>query len=351
MTRMLAIVALLVAGLVLGVVAAPRIAVDSATYTYPDVVSGIAVTHTFVLSNLGDQELVISRVESSCHCTTAQLASSRIAPGASVQLPVVFDTYGFAGQISRQIEITSNDPATPRLDLRLTGRIVGRAAYQKAAAEYLNEAYVLLDVRDPMAYAAGHLLGAMNVPAGQAAALAPLLPPSLLYFCYDQDGSTAPGAAAALRAGGLAVVRVLQGGIAAWSQRQPWSSLLAPGADSSWGLFLDTSGVRANYAGSSSMVVDITAVGYSVTIDIRPAASFALGHLAGAINVSEATASAYVNALPSSIGVLVCSEDGAASDRLADALSGRRSGVCSLLGGIAEWQRQHGGLLLVASAQ
>ncbi len=350
MRRMLVLVALLVAGLVLGVVAAPRIAVDSATYTYPDVVSGIAVTHTFVLSNVGNEELVISKVESSCHCTTTQLSSSRVAPGASVSLPVVFDTYEFAGQIDRQIEVTSNDPATPRLDLRLSGRVLRREAHHKAAGEYLNEVYVLLDVREPAAYAAGHFLGAMNVPAGQAAALARLLPPSLLYFCYDQDGSTAPGAATALRAGGLAVVRVIQGGIAAWSQRQPWSSLLAAGADATWGLFLDASGARGNYAGSSSAVVNIASVGYFLTIDLRSAAAFALGHLAGAVNMTEASATSYVAGLPGDVKVLLVSDRGAESDRLAQTLLRQRSGVSSLLGGLVEWQGQHGNLLLVASA-
>jgi len=330
--------------------AAPRISVDSATYNYPDVVSGIAVTHTFILSNLGNQELVISQVVSSCHCATAQLSSSRVAPGTSVTLPVVFDTYEFAGQVDRQIEITSNDPATPRLDLHLTGRILRREAYQKSAGEYLNEAYVLLDVREPSAFAAWHLVGAMNVPASQASALARLLPPSLLYFLYDQDGSTAQAAATTLRAGGLAAVQVVQGGIGSWSQRRPWSALLASGMDAAWGLFLDATGARGNYAGSSSAVVSVSSVGYFVTIDLRPASLFALGHLAGAINMMESSALTYINSLPSDVKVLLVSDGGAESDRLAETLSRQRGGVSSLLGGLIEWQKQHANLLLVASA-
>jgi len=263
---------------------------------------------------------------------------------------VVFDTYEFAGPIDRVITVASNDPTSPNLELRLTGRIVRREAFQKAVGEYLNEVYVLLDVRDPAAYAAGHLAGAMNVPAGQAGSYAATLPPSALYFCYDQDGTTAGSAVTALRAGGLAAVYAVAGGVSSWGQRRPWASLLVAGQDASWGRFLDVSGARANYSSSTTGARDISSVDYFVTIDLRSAAAYAAGHLAGALSMPEASASAYVSGLPTDVPVLIYSDDGVTSDRLAETLSRGHGLVASLLGGLVEWQKQHGNFLIVSSA-
>ncbi|HDJ29434.1 MAG TPA: DUF1573 domain-containing protein, partial [Candidatus Acetothermia bacterium] len=40
--------------------AAPKISVDQAVYDFGEVVAGIAVTHTFVLTNVGDAALTIT---------------------------------------------------------------------------------------------------------------------------------------------------------------------------------------------------------------------------------------------------------------------------------------------------
>jgi rhodanese-related sulfurtransferase len=350
MTRTLALLVLLVSAVAVGALAAPRIAVDLQIYNYSDTVSGIAIVHTFVLSNVGDQELVISKVETSCHCTTTQLASTRLSPGSTLPLLVVFDTSDFVGFTQREITVSSNDPLTPQLQLQLTGRLLRRESYQRAVTEFLNEAYVLVDVRDAATYAAGHLLGAMNIPVDQAAAFAASLPPSALHFCYDQDGASVGTAVTALRAGGLAGVYAVCGGIGTWGQRRPWASLLIAGSDGSWGEFLDVSGARGNYAGSTTGCKDVSNVGYYVLIDLRLPASFAEKHLAGAVNMTEASASSFVSALPSDVPVILYSDSGSESDRLASSLSKRRGLITSLLGGLAEWQKQYANFLVVASA-
>ena len=82
-----------------------------------------------------------------------------------------------------------------------------------------------------------------------------------------------------------------------------------------------------------------------------PGGSFALGHLAGAVNVAEASASTYINALPSDVKVLACAPKTARRATDWPRRCPQGAAACtSLLGGIVEWQRQHGNLLLVASA-
>ncbi len=352
MRRALALLAVSLVWMSVAAAAAPRIAVDLGTYTYPTTVAGIAVTHDFVLSNIGDQDLVIGTVRTTCHCTTTQLATNRLGPGQSVSLHAVFDTTEFVGvNTRREITVPSNDPFTPNLVLTLTGTLVRREVYHNPVSGFLNQAGIILDVRDSASYAAGHLLGAMNVPADQAASYAASLPPGAPLICYGQDGGTAAAATAALKAGGIVVVHAVCDGIGTWGQRSPWVALLVAGADASWGQFLDVSGARGNYANSaaSCTVLSIDS-DYYVLIDLRSAAAFAAGHLAGAVNMQETSAMSFVNALPDNVRVVLYSDDGLASDRVADTLSQRRNFVTSLLGGLAEWQRQQGSFLVVASA-
>lgn len=54
----------------IAVIAGPKISVDNAVYDFGEVLEGIAVIHTFILSNVGDESLAIEQVHTSCGCTT-----------------------------------------------------------------------------------------------------------------------------------------------------------------------------------------------------------------------------------------------------------------------------------------
>ena len=173
MRRILVALAMMVMLLGIAVAAAPRIAVDSATYEFPDTVEGIAVAHTFILSNVGDQELVIESAGPSCSCTkiTTELPANRLQPGQSVELYALLDTNGLSGRDPKQITVISNDPTRQPPDellLTMVGNVTERQPYQTSVGELVYDSYVLLDVRDPADYAAGHVVGAMNIPASQA---------------------------------------------------------------------------------------------------------------------------------------------------------------------------------------
>jgi rhodanese-related sulfurtransferase len=351
MRRIFALLALTLVWMGGTAVAAPQIAVDLATYNFPDTVEGIAVVYTFVLSNVGDQELVIASAKPGCVCTTAELSTDRLQPGQSGEVRAVLDTEGIGRRPTRYITVKSNDPFRPTITLYLTGNVAERQPYQKSVSDLYHDAYLLLDVREPAAYAAGHLLGAMNVPASQSAAYAAGLPPGALTIFYDQNGSTVSAVSQALGGGGVAAVYALRGGLDQW-QRSYGSASLVAGSDASWGAFLDVSGARAYSASGALKYYDVSQLrsDYVVLVDIRPASAFAAGHLAGAVNLSEASVSAFIDSLPREIPVIVYSGDGADSDRVVYGLWVRGSRAQSLLGGLAEWQKQHGNFLVVSSA-
>ena len=357
MARMSVLFVLLLAIVTVDAVAAPHIAVDLATYSFPDTVEGMAVAHTFVLSNVGDQELVIESAEPSCSCTkiAAELAASRLQPGQSVSLAAVLDTNDLSGDEVKMLIVTSNDPGTDgdyKITLSFTGTIVDRQPYEESVGDLFYDSYVLLDVRDPAAYTAGHLIGALNVPATQVGALAAGLPPSALTVIYDQDGasSTLSEVTQSLHGAGVAAVYALVGGLNQW-QKSYGSARMASGADGSWGPFVGISGARSY---SSSDVVQKYYVGQLrtdyVLIDMRSPSAFTAGHLAGAVNLAEAELGAYIDALPRETPVIVYSEDGADSERVVHSLWMQGSRAKSLLGGLSMWQDLHGSFLLVASA-
>lgn len=348
-----AVLAILVVSSCLAATAAPRLSVDVSVYSFPDTVQGMAVVHTFLLTNTGDEELLITEVQVSCGCTATALASDRVPPGESVGLTAMVITEGFRGAITKTIFVASNDPgrrSPNELQLSLTGNVLERQPYQHSVPHLFEMAYVLLDVRDPLAFAAGHLAGAMNIPADDIAGRAASLPPGVLTIFYDQDGDSATLEAVtqALHDGGVAAAYALRGGLDAW-QQDYGSARVVAGHDAPLE-FLDTSGARN--ASTSSSVREYDAgrlLTDYVLVDFRPATDYAAGHLAGAINLSELALVELLATLPRETPVIVTSEDGTDSDRIVESLQAQGIYAKSLLGGLAEWQRQHGALLLVAS--
>ena len=79
---------------------------------------------------------------------------------------------------------------------------------------------LVLDVRDPGAYGAGHILGAKNLPLARieegAGEIAKRKDKPVIV--YDEDGQRASKAAAALKRQGFTQVANLSGGIGAWRQ-------------------------------------------------------------------------------------------------------------------------------------
>jgi rhodanese-related sulfurtransferase len=88
------------------------------------------------------------------------------------------------------------------------------------ATQLINrEDALVLDVRDPGEYGAGHILGARNVPLASVAERADIAKKKdrpLIVYC--DSGARASKAAAALRRQGFTRVLSLSGGLGAWQQ-------------------------------------------------------------------------------------------------------------------------------------
>ena len=209
----------LIAVLTLGgtLMAAPKIEVDNPVCDFGAVLEGAFVTHKFILSNGGDEPLSIERVWTSCGCTTTALAKTNLAPGESVALEAIVDTAGFGGAISKSIYVESNDPATARLTLRMVGTVTRAQPYHIAIGDLNYLFYLLIDLREPEAYAASHLMGAINIPYTELGDWTSRLPQGVLLILYDQDGSLSDQAAQNLNNIGFPDAKSLLGGFDEWT--------------------------------------------------------------------------------------------------------------------------------------
>jgi thiol-disulfide isomerase/thioredoxin len=84
---------------------------------------GPPLAHSFKITNGGDAPLEISRVKPSCGCTIAGNYPKTIAPGESGEFPFSLASNKLRGHFEKSVTISSNDPVTPELRLKLKGEV------------------------------------------------------------------------------------------------------------------------------------------------------------------------------------------------------------------------------------
>lgn len=217
MRRTIVFAVLLILGASVLAAGTVELSVDNAEYDFGSVVEGSFIIHKFVLTNTGDEPLTITRVRTSCGCTTIALAESTLDPGDSVELQVVFDTAGYGGRtVTKGIYVYVNGTDLPTLTLKLTGEVKKVADYNIPAGDLYLNFFLLIDLRGPDDYAAGHLFGAVNIPYEELGDWIDYLPHDLLIVLYDQDGTLGDQAARSLIDRGFKNAKSLLGGLDAW---------------------------------------------------------------------------------------------------------------------------------------
>jgi hypothetical protein len=103
----------------------PSIHFDKDTHDYGRVLYGDVVTQEFILTNTGDETLVIDKLEASCGCTKAVKGSSEVPPKGTTKIMAAFDTDGLRnGRTKKTITVHSNDPEKPEVKLALLADVV-----------------------------------------------------------------------------------------------------------------------------------------------------------------------------------------------------------------------------------
>ncbi len=143
------------------------------------------------------------------------------AADAAVQTLVnggYMSAYYLEGGLSHWVKVQGdrylvNAAPLPTASENVSGASSGRPWTQ---AQLKSDFYVLIDLRDSNAYAAGHLAGAMNIPPAQLPQWFNRIPQEKRIILYDKGGTLTTAAYQILDNAGFRYTRVLLGGLNEW---------------------------------------------------------------------------------------------------------------------------------------
>ena len=104
----------------------PMISVDKDVHDYGTIAQGANGTCEFVVTNTGDQPLIISQCQGSCGCTVPKCETQPIKPGEKSTITVKYDT-NRVGHINKNVTITSNATNSPSKVVNIKGTVEAAA--------------------------------------------------------------------------------------------------------------------------------------------------------------------------------------------------------------------------------
>ena len=100
----------------------PIITIDKEFHDYGTINQGDNGECIFKVTNTGNQPLIISLCKGSCGCTVPSCPKEPIAPGATAEITVKYNT-NRVGPINKSVTITSNAANEPRKMVRIKGNV------------------------------------------------------------------------------------------------------------------------------------------------------------------------------------------------------------------------------------
>lgn len=104
---------------------ATTIRYDQDRFQFGVVDEGDIVKHSFTFTNTGNEPLVISNCKGSCGCTVPTWPHEPIAPGATGEIKVEFNTKGKPGNQSKRVTVTANTVPTDTY-IEVSGEVRGK---------------------------------------------------------------------------------------------------------------------------------------------------------------------------------------------------------------------------------
>ena len=103
------------------------ISVDKEAHDYGVIENGANGVCVFTITNTGNAPLIISSCKGSCGCTVPTWPKEPIAPGATAEISVKYDTKR-TGPINKTVTINSNAVNAARKVVRIKGEVKAKPA-------------------------------------------------------------------------------------------------------------------------------------------------------------------------------------------------------------------------------
>ncbi len=110
---------------------APIVSFNRVEYDFGTVKEGDIVETSFIVTNTGKSDLVITKAQSTCGCTVPVWPKGPIAPGESGEVKVKFNTNGKPNRQSKSVTLYTNT-AAGREVVKITGMVTPKAKKPKA---------------------------------------------------------------------------------------------------------------------------------------------------------------------------------------------------------------------------
>ncbi len=107
--------------------AQPRIQFESKEIEFGEMGQNKSKVKTVFFRNVGNDELEIIKIRSSCNCTVGKLdiEDRKVPPGSTGKIEVTFNSHLYRGSVSKSIFIETNDPEDSAVILKIKATVKG----------------------------------------------------------------------------------------------------------------------------------------------------------------------------------------------------------------------------------
>jgi hypothetical protein len=101
----------------------PRVVIEEPLHQFDMMSLGEERQHIFLVQNTGDAPLTLTKGNESCACMTIRFSKPEVAPGGTEEITVTWRPKIPRDPFSEDLEFVTNDPDTPKVALKLRGRV------------------------------------------------------------------------------------------------------------------------------------------------------------------------------------------------------------------------------------
>lgn len=103
---------------------APVVLAATTEHNFGEVYLGEVVSYDFIITNKGKSDLRIMKVNPDCGCIVGSYTKDIVKKGKTGTITIKFNSKGYRGAVSKNIQVFVNDPKNPVLFLKIKANVV-----------------------------------------------------------------------------------------------------------------------------------------------------------------------------------------------------------------------------------